>query len=128
MPYTYIGFLDAPLQNAGKVQNRGWELSANYFDHKGDFSWNVGFNLSSVRNKIVDDSGGIDQKWETTINREGYPIGAYYGLKAIGIYRTEADLNRTNSKRRSNQARWDDARFGRYHVRRYRRQWKCDFG
>ena len=41
MPYTYIGFLDAPLQNAGKVQNRGWELSANYFDHKGDFSWNV---------------------------------------------------------------------------------------
>ena len=28
MPYTYIGFLDAPLQNAGKVQNRGWELSA----------------------------------------------------------------------------------------------------
>ena len=98
MPYTYIGFLDAPLQNAGKVQNRGWELSANYFDHKGDFSWNVGFNLSSVRNKIVDDSGGIDQKWETTINREGYPIGAYYGLKAIGIYRTEADLNRTNSK------------------------------
>lgn len=98
MPYTYIGSLNAPYQNAGKVRNRGWELSANYFDRKGDFSWNAGFSLSAVKNKIVDNGGIDDNAWETTINREGYPIGSYYGLKAIGLYRTEADLNRTNSK------------------------------
>ena len=33
-----------------------------------------------------------------TINRVGEPIGAYFGYKSIGIYRTEADLQRTNSK------------------------------
>ena len=34
----------------------------------------------------------------STINREGEAIGSYYAWKAIGIYRTEADLNRTNSR------------------------------
>lgn len=100
MPYTYVGFLKYPYQNVGKVRNRGWELSANYFDRKGDFSWNIGFSLSSVRNKIVDNGGRDVTSGEQSsiINREGYPIGSYYGLRATGIYRTEADLNRTNSK------------------------------
>ena len=34
----------------------------------------------------------------STINREGYAIGSYYALKAIGLYRTEDDLKRTNSE------------------------------
>ncbi|WP_455640989.1 SusC/RagA family TonB-linked outer membrane protein [Parabacteroides sp.] len=94
MPTSYLGTLDAPYQNAGKVRNRGWELSANYFDRKGDFSWQAGFSLSAVRNKIID-MKGVENISNNTINREGHPIGSYYGLKAIGIYRTEADLNRT---------------------------------
>jgi len=96
MPYTYLGLLDAPYQNAGKVQNRGWELSANYFDRKEDFSWQAGFSLSAVRNKILDNNG-IDTYGWNTINREKNAIGSFYGLEAIGLYRTEADLGRTNS-------------------------------
>lgn len=97
MPTTFLGNLSAPYQNAGKVRNRGWELSANYQDHAGDWAWHAGFNLSSVRNKIIDNKG-IDTYSGQSINREGNPIGSYFGLKAIGLYRTEADLNRTNSK------------------------------
>mgnify|MGYP002227363090 CR=1 FL=1 len=37
MPGIFLGSLDAPYQNAGKVRNRGWELAANYFDQKGDW-------------------------------------------------------------------------------------------
>ena len=96
MPTTFLGTLGAPYQNAGKVRNRGWELAVNYMDHSGDWSWNAGFSLSAVRNKIVDNHG-IDTYGTNTINREGYAIGSYYGLNAIGIYRTEADLNRTNA-------------------------------
>lgn len=95
MPTTYLGILSAPYQNAGKVQNRGWEMSMNYFDRKGDFSWQGGFTLSAVKNKIVDNKK-IDTYGSNTINREGNPIGSFYGLKTIGIYRTNADLNRTS--------------------------------
>ena len=97
MPSTYLGSLRAPYQNSATVRNRGWELVGTYFDHKGDLSWNAGFNVSHVKNTIVDNKG-IDDIIGDTINKENYPIGSYYGLKAIGIYRTEADLGRTNSK------------------------------
>lgn len=97
MPTTFLGTLSAPYQNAGKVRNRGWELSVGYNDHKGDWGWHANVNFSGVSNKIVDNKG-IDTYSGQTINREGYAIGSYYGLRAIGIYRTEADLNRTNSK------------------------------
>lgn len=97
MPTTFLGTLGAPYQNAGKVRNRGWELAVNYNDRKGDWSWQAGFSLSGVKNEILDNKG-IDTYSGQTINREGNPIGSYYGLKALGIYRTEADLNYTNSE------------------------------
>lgn len=96
MPPSFLGGLSAPYQNVGKVQNKGWELSANYYDNKGDFSWQAGFSLSAVKNKILDNND-TDNFGTNTVNREGYAINSFYGLKAIGIYRTEADLQRTTT-------------------------------
>ena len=98
MPGIFLGSLAAPYQNVGAVRNRGWEWSVNYMDGRGDWSWNVGFNITHVKNEILE-LGGLKQRIDgNTIQRIGEPIGAYYGYKAIGIYRTEEDLNRTNSK------------------------------
>ena len=98
MPNIFLGSLEAPYQNVGTVRNRGWEWNVNYNDSKGDWNWYAGFNLSHVKNEILY-MGGLEERISgQTINRVGEPIGAYYAYKAIGIYRTEADLNRTNSK------------------------------
>ena len=97
MPGIFLGSLGAPYQNAGKVKNTGWEWIVNYYDHAGDWNWNGGFSLSGVKNEIVD-MHGQESIGNNTINREGEAINSYYGLKAIGIYRTEADLNRKNSE------------------------------
>ncbi len=97
MPSIFLGSLSAPYQNAGKVRNLGWEFAANYQDRRGDWAWNAGFTLAGVKNKIID-MAGQESISGNTINREGYAISSYYGLKAIGIYRTEADLSRTNSE------------------------------
>lgn len=98
MPGIFLGSLSAPYQNVGAVRNRGWEWTVNYSDSKSDWAWNVGFNLSHVKNEILE-MGELEEKIDgNTINRIGNPIGAYFGYKAIGIYRTEADLQRTNSK------------------------------
>lgn len=98
MPNIFLGSLGAPYQNVGTVRNRGWEWSVNYNDSKGDWSWYAGFNLSHVKNEILYMGGLKERISGQTINRVGEPIGAYYAYQAIGIYRTEADLNRTNSK------------------------------
>lgn len=98
MPGIYLGSLSAPYQNAGTVQNRGWELSLNYNDGIGDWTWFAGFNIGHVKNTILEMGGLTENISGHTINRVGEPIGAYYGYNAIGMYRTEADLARTNSK------------------------------
>lgn len=97
MPGIFLGSLSAPYQNAGEVRNRGWEFAANYYDQKGDWSWQAGFSLAGVKNEIID-MNGLESISGSTINREGEAIGSYYAWKAIGIYRTEEDLKRTNSK------------------------------
>lgn len=91
MPNIFLGSLGAPYQNAGKVRNRGWELSINYNDGKGDWQWQAGVSLAGVKNKILD-MKGQESIGNHAINREGEAIGSYYGLKALGIYRTEEDL------------------------------------
>jgi TonB-linked SusC/RagA family outer membrane protein len=94
MAPSFLGTLSAPYQNAGKVENKGWEWAMNYIDSKKDLTWQAGFNLSSVHNTILDNKG-VDTYGNNTINREGYAINSYYGLKAVGLYRTEEDLTRS---------------------------------
>ena len=77
----------APAQNAGKLENRGWELGATYNDRFGDFNFSAMFNISDVRNKVLD-LKGIDQTG-LTVNREGYPMASLYGYEAIGYIEPE---------------------------------------
>lgn len=97
MPNIFLGSLPAPTQNAGKVRNRGWEFAANYRDKKGDWGWESSLSLAGVKNEIID-MKGVESIGGNTINREGEAINSFYGLKALGIYRSESDLNRVNSK------------------------------
>ncbi len=98
MPGIFLGSLSAPYQNVGAVRNRGWEWIFNYQDSKGDWAWNAGLSVSHVNNEILE-MGGLDETLgSNTINRVGEAIGSYYGYKSLGLYRTDADLQRTNSE------------------------------
>jgi TonB-linked SusC/RagA family outer membrane protein len=74
--------LSAPAQNAGKLENRGWETGITYNDRFGDFSFSAMFNISDVKNKILD-LKGINETG-LTVNREGYPMYSLYGYEADG--------------------------------------------
>lgn len=75
--------LTKPWQNAGKMENRGWDLAINYTNWENEFKYEIGFNISDVKNKILDLKGvngtGI------TANREGYSMSSIYALEAIGL-------------------------------------------
>ncbi|MDR2774496.1 MAG: SusC/RagA family TonB-linked outer membrane protein, partial [Tannerella sp.] len=74
--------LSAPAQNAGKLENRGWELGATYNDKFGDFNFSAMFNISDVKNKILD-LKGINETG-ITVNREGYSMYSLYGYETDG--------------------------------------------
>lgn len=80
--------------NAAEVENKGWELTINWRDQIKDFKYNISFNLSDVRNKVVDLKGYKAPTNALTILREGEPINALFGWEAIGICRTQEDYER----------------------------------
>lgn len=82
--------LNAPYQNAGVVENKGWDLSLSYRNQAGHFRYNVTINLSDVRNKILDMRGVA--RTGLQVNHEGYPIDALYGYEAEGLFQNETEI------------------------------------
>mgnify|MGYP004655627733 FL=1 len=76
-------------QNAGKVNNKGWEMDLNWRSQVGEFMYGIGFNLSDVKNKIVDLGGNAPDLSGNQIRMVGYPIDAFYGYIAEGLMTPE---------------------------------------
>lgn len=83
--------LNAPYQNAGKVQNKGWEFSTTYRNKLGELNYGITFNLSDVKNEILNMRG--IQETGLTVNREGYPVGSFLGYEAIGLFQSQEEVD-----------------------------------
>jgi TonB-linked SusC/RagA family outer membrane protein len=82
--------LAAPFQNAGVVNNKGWELGIGYRGNINAFKYSISLNLSDVKNKVID-MHGISQP-NLTISKEGYAINSIYGYQAEGLFKDAADV------------------------------------
>lgn len=100
---TMLG-LTAPYQNAGVVDNKGWDVSLAYRDRVGAFRYGVTVNLSDVKNNVVDMRGVL--RTDRQVNNEGSPIGAFYGYVADGFFQT-ADEVKAHAKQFGNVAPGD---------------------
>ena len=87
-------------ENVGKMKATGWELSINWADHKGDWDYAVGVNLSSVKNKAVTLLGGDSPIYAGSFNgdyiirnEEGGEISRFYGYIADGIFQNQTEIN-----------------------------------
>lgn len=94
LPIQGVIGMDAPYQNAGSVENTGFDLNLFHNNRIGkDFRYSVNMNISYVRNKIVDMSGTEGPSSNNKIwYLEGQPIGAFYGYVADGFFNTEEEL------------------------------------
>jgi outer membrane receptor protein involved in Fe transport len=94
--------LASPVLNVGKIRNTGVELELNWNHAVGDFQYTVGFNLSTVSNKVkeLSDDGqvlyGTGLKYGTehfpTQTRVGKPIGAFYLYQADGLFQSTEEV------------------------------------
>jgi len=94
LPIPRIIGLDAPFQNAGEVNNSGWELSVGYNDAIGrDFTYDVSFNISDIENEVIDLRGAGPFISGTSIIREGDPINSIYGFEADGLFQSQEEID-----------------------------------
>lgn len=84
--------------NIAEVENKGWEIFANYKQRFGDLTVNFGGNLTHVVSEVkqIDPNllGEADRVFQGSfILQRGEPINALYGLRAIGIFQSQAEID-----------------------------------
>ncbi len=96
LPILGVLGVDAPMQNAGSVENKGVDLTIGY-NQRFNRDWSIGvtFNAGYNHNEITNLSGteGVapgtsDTQWYL----EGEAIGSYYGYIADGLFKDEAEV------------------------------------
>lgn len=85
--------LQAPYQNAGKVKNKGWDISVNYRNHDNKFKYSAGLILSDVKNEVIDLNGTGPYIGSYTIKQEGDPINALYLLESDGLFQSQEEID-----------------------------------
>lgn len=100
IPY-YYGYESGPTVNVGSANNKGMELSVNWRDEiNTDLSYNIGFNISTYKNKMTSIgtgnpiTGGTYQGGNSATRTEvGESIGYFYGYKTAGLFQTKEEID-----------------------------------
>lgn len=89
-----VGFIGNPVINLAQVSNRGFEFEGSFNEKIGEINFNVGFNLTTVRNRVERLFNDIPVGG-TGSNRVqvGYPINSIFGYVTDGIFQTQAEVD-----------------------------------
>lgn len=89
------------VYNIAKIRNAGWEVELHGdFIRTRDWTWSGALNIAHNQSKVLhiggesfsDASNREEYNLGNSIVREGEPLGLLNGYKAVGIIRTEAQL------------------------------------
>ena len=100
VPIT-TGYSDTnpPYINAGKLRNKGIELTLSTQNLKGPVEWNTDLNASYNRNKVVSMNNGVPlfvgndiNMVKVQVDAEGHPVNSFYGYVTNGIFQNEDEV------------------------------------
>ena len=91
------GTSTVPNQNAGEVNNKGFEVDLHWNDRIGKVSYNIGVNLGFVNNKVTKFQGDVASINDVYKTQEGKPINQLYVITVDRIVRDQADLDYVQS-------------------------------
>lgn len=109
VPYpSSAGVASPPYENIGKMQNNGFEFSANFKNssENKDFSYDLGFNLFAYKNKVTKLASNKFISSTYTRTEEGHPISSFYGYKIDGIFQNQAEVDNHATQSDKAVGRW----------------------
>ena len=84
--------LKAPVQNAGKSRNKGYEITVSFRDKIKDLNYSVRANFSDIANEVTDLKGTGPYISGNTIDQEGYPLDSYNILEAERLFQENDNI------------------------------------
>lgn len=89
------------IQNLGEVRNQGLEFSLKTYNVRNKkVNWTTNFNASTNRNEVINIggpdkvifAGGIPERGNAVIVREGLPLGSFFGWVSEGVNPVTGDI------------------------------------
>ena len=85
--------VNVPKINAGKMRNKGFEVSMTSRNMLGEFSWMTTVNASYNTNKILSLNGDVPIYFGNNIHAVGHPASSFYGYVVDGIFQTQEEVD-----------------------------------
>ncbi|QNF33389.1 TonB-dependent receptor [Adhaeribacter swui] len=108
---SQTGFSTA-ARNVGSIRNSGLELGIEYRESANAFKYGIGFNITTVNNKVLSLYDGLDaignigglgfpsiggNNWvQFGLSQVGGEAGAFYGFRSEGIFQTQTEIDALN--------------------------------
>ncbi|MDR0574872.1 MAG: TonB-dependent receptor [Tannerella sp.] len=83
------------VQNIGAIENKGMEMVLNTINTDSkDFRWDTNITFSLNRNEVkkLATEGARITNSSVQVTEVGYPIGSFYLMKVLGVFKDEADV------------------------------------
>jgi len=88
---SHVGNKFAVVKNVGNIRNEGFELVLNHEKKIGPVKYNIGGNISYIKNTLTKLNGGNASKSGFTCVDEGLPLNTFWGYQYEGIYQTDEE-------------------------------------
>lgn len=96
---SYVG-AGSPYGNVGTMENKGFEFNIEHENKIGNVKYNIGLNLSFIKNEVTDlggagsmDATAYDRFGSTFRTEVGREIAYYRGLKTDGIFHSQEEID-----------------------------------
>ncbi|MBC6989391.1 SusC/RagA family TonB-linked outer membrane protein [Hymenobacter sp. BT491] len=98
---VYLGnFGGAVFQNAGNLENRGFEFALGYHENRHDFVYGADFTLTTIKNrvtKVPTEGQSFSDGIGLTRTQVGQPVGAFFLIPFDGIFQSKDEVNNYKS-------------------------------
>ena len=90
---AHVGNRYSPVNNVGNILNEGVEITLSHDNRVSkNFSYNIGANMSFIRNELTALNGGSPLWGDRTKTDLGMPLNSFWGYIYEGVYNTDAEV------------------------------------
>jgi TonB-linked SusC/RagA family outer membrane protein len=93
------GGAEAPVVNIGDIQNKGWDVAANYSGGNSNrLQYNIGVNVTSYKNMVINIPGEYFDVANSGLgnlvrNQVGRPVGSFFGYEVERLFVDQRDVD-----------------------------------
>ena len=83
---AHVGNMFSLVKNVGNIRNEGVEISLNHDNTVGKVRYNIGGNVSYLKNTLTKVNGGSPLWGDRTKSDEGLALNSFWGYQYEGVY------------------------------------------